>query len=66
MVKYWKGQHVICVTPKLIEEHLRLAIMFMMNTTLYALTLVTKTRPFLDATIWNEISSGLPSTRNLL
>ena len=25
LVKYWKGQHVICVTPKLIEEHLRLA-----------------------------------------
>jgi len=23
LVKYWKGQHVICVTPKLIEEHLR-------------------------------------------
>ncbi|XP_044728430.1 histone acetyltransferase KAT8 [Chrysoperla carnea] len=23
MVKYWKGQHVICVTPKLIEEHIR-------------------------------------------
>jgi len=23
MVKYWKGQHVICVTPKLVEEHLR-------------------------------------------
>lgn len=22
MVKYWKGQHVICVTPKLVEEHL--------------------------------------------
>merc|ERR1739844_365080 len=21
LVKYWKGQHVICVTPKLIEEH---------------------------------------------
>lgn len=21
MVKYWKGQHVICVTPKLVEEH---------------------------------------------
>ena len=24
-MKYWKGQHVICVTPKLIEEHLRSA-----------------------------------------
>jgi histone acetyltransferase MYST1 len=23
MVKYWKGQHVICVTPKLVEEHIR-------------------------------------------
>lgn len=23
MVKYWKGQHVICVTPKLVEEHFR-------------------------------------------
>jgi histone acetyltransferase MYST1 len=23
MVKYWKGQHVVCVTPKLVEEHLR-------------------------------------------
>ena len=23
MVRYWKGQHVICVTHKLIEEHLR-------------------------------------------
>lgn len=23
MVKYWKGQHVICVTPKHIEEHLK-------------------------------------------
>jgi len=23
MVKYWKGQHVICVTPKLIEDHLK-------------------------------------------
>lgn len=22
MVKYWKGQHVICVTPKLVNEHL--------------------------------------------
>lgn len=25
LVKYWKGQHVICVTPKLIEEHLKSA-----------------------------------------
>lgn len=25
MVKYWKGQHVICVTPKLVEEHLKSA-----------------------------------------
>lgn len=24
MVKYWKGQHVICVTPKTIIEHLQL------------------------------------------
>ena len=23
MVKYWKGQHVICITPKAVEEHLR-------------------------------------------
>jgi len=23
MVKYWKGQHVICVTPKLVDEHLK-------------------------------------------
>ncbi|XP_065669471.1 histone acetyltransferase KAT8 isoform X4 [Hydra vulgaris] len=23
MVKYWKGQHVICVTPRLIEDHLK-------------------------------------------
>ena len=23
LIKYWKGQHVICVTPRLIEEHLR-------------------------------------------
>jgi len=23
LIKYWKGQHVICVTPKLIEEHLK-------------------------------------------
>lgn len=26
MVKYWKGQHVICVTPKLVEEHLKTAL----------------------------------------
>lgn len=25
MVKYWKGQHVICVTPKLVEDHLKSA-----------------------------------------
>ena len=25
MVKYWKGQHVICVTPKQVEEHLKSA-----------------------------------------
>lgn len=25
MIKYWKGQHVICVTPKLVEEHLKSA-----------------------------------------
>ena len=25
MVKYWKGQHVICVTPKLIDEHMKSA-----------------------------------------
>uniref|UniRef100_A0A674GRK7 Histone acetyltransferase n=1 Tax=Taeniopygia guttata TaxID=59729 RepID=A0A674GRK7_TAEGU len=25
MVKYWKGQHVICVTPRLVEEHLKSA-----------------------------------------
>lgn len=24
MVKYWKGQHVICVTPKTVAEHLQL------------------------------------------
>ncbi|CAF0853804.1 unnamed protein product [Brachionus calyciflorus] len=24
MVKYWKGQHIICVTKKAIEEHLKL------------------------------------------
>lgn len=23
LVKYWKGQHVLCVTPKIIEEHLK-------------------------------------------
>ncbi len=23
MVKYWKGQHIICVTSKSIEEHLK-------------------------------------------
>lgn len=23
LIKYWKGQHVICVTPKMVEEHLR-------------------------------------------
>merc|ERR1712189_4518 len=23
LVKYWKGQHVICVAPKLVEEHLK-------------------------------------------
>ena len=22
MIKYWKGQHVICITPKAVEEHL--------------------------------------------
>ena len=25
MIKYWKGQHVICVTPKLVEEHMKSA-----------------------------------------
>jgi len=25
LVKYWKGQHVICVTPKLIDDHLKSA-----------------------------------------
>ena len=25
MVKYWKGQHVICVTPKIVEEHMKSA-----------------------------------------
>ena len=25
MVKYWKGPHVICVTPKLVEEHMKSA-----------------------------------------
>lgn len=24
MVKYWKGQHVVCVTPKTVVEHLQL------------------------------------------
>lgn len=24
MVKYWKGQHVICMTPKLVLENLQL------------------------------------------
>jgi histone acetyltransferase MYST1 len=23
MVKYWKGQHIICVTAKTIEEHIK-------------------------------------------
>jgi histone acetyltransferase MYST1 len=23
MIKYWKGQHIICVTQKSIEEHLK-------------------------------------------
>lgn len=23
MVKYWKGQNVICVTPRLVDEHIR-------------------------------------------
>ena len=23
LVKYWKGQHVICIIPKAVEEHLR-------------------------------------------
>ena len=23
MVKYWKGQHIVCVTAKTIEEHLK-------------------------------------------
>lgn len=23
LVKYWKGQHVVCFTPKLVEEHLK-------------------------------------------
>ena len=23
MVKYWKGQHIICVTSKTIEEHIK-------------------------------------------
>ena len=25
MIKYWKGQHVICVTPKSVEDHMRSA-----------------------------------------
>ena len=25
MVKYWKGQHVICIMPKAVEEHVRSA-----------------------------------------
>jgi histone acetyltransferase MYST1 len=25
LVKYWKGQHAICVTPKVVEEHLKSA-----------------------------------------
>lgn len=25
MVKYWKGQHIVCVTPKLVEEHMKSA-----------------------------------------
>lgn len=24
MVKYWKGQHIICVTPKTVNDHLQL------------------------------------------
>lgn len=23
LIKYWKGQHIISVTPKVIEEHLK-------------------------------------------
>jgi histone acetyltransferase MYST1 len=23
LIKYWKGQHIICVTPKIVEEHLK-------------------------------------------
>jgi histone acetyltransferase MYST1 len=23
LIRYWKGQHIVCATPKLIEEHLR-------------------------------------------
>lgn len=23
MIKYWKGQHVICVTPKVVEDHFK-------------------------------------------
>lgn len=25
LVKYWKGQHVICVTPKVVEEYINSA-----------------------------------------
>ena len=25
MVKYWKGQYVVCVQPKQVEEHIRSA-----------------------------------------
>jgi histone acetyltransferase MYST1 len=25
LIKYWKGQHIISVTPKIIEEHLKKA-----------------------------------------
>ena len=25
LIKYWKGQHIISVTPKIIEEHLKAA-----------------------------------------
>ena len=23
LIKYWKGQHIVCVTPKQIEDHLK-------------------------------------------
>ena len=23
LIKYWKGQHIICVTPKVLEEHMQ-------------------------------------------